>query len=127
MHLKIKQPLSTSTFSGEERGLALRGAGAVRVIVYAPAGQTLVGDFSVKLALRHSATGLFLPFTDDVSTAAVPVMAGQRGVVVGEFSGRGNDGDELVALVTGGTTGGSPLDVEDGGFIYLVLEPLLGD
>lgn len=123
MHLKIKQSLSATTFSQEERGLPLSGVDAVRIVVHAPAGQTLVGDLNVKLALRHGATGLFLPYDDGILTTYIVPAAGQRGVVVAEIPGNGNAGDELVALVAG-TTGGTPLDVEDTGFVYLVLEPL---
>lgn len=124
-YLKIKQSLTASTFSGEERGLLLHGVGAVRVVVHAPAGQTLVGDVSVKLALRHGATGLFLPIGDGDIMAFGSMTTGQRGVVVAEIPAHGNEGDELVARVTGGTSG-TPLDVEDAGSIYLVLEPLPG-
>lgn len=122
-YLKIKQPLSTTAFSGEERGLPLRGGSDVRIVVHAPAGQTLVGDLTVKLALRHGATGLFLPIGASDFMVFSSVTTGQRGVVVAEIPAHGNEGDELVARVTGGTSG-TPLDVEDAGSIYLVLEPL---
>lgn len=122
-HLKIKQSLTATTFSGEERGLPLHGVGDVRIIVHAPAGQTLVGDINVRLALRHGVTGLFLPFGDGALTTLITPTAGQRGAVVAEIPASGNAGDELVALAAG-TTGGEPLDIEDAGFIYLVLEQL---
>lgn len=124
MHLKIKQALNAFAFNGEERGLPLPSAGFVRIIVQAPVGQTLSGDFTVKLALRHGATGLLLPFSTLATVYSGTVM-GQRGVVAAEVPVRGNEGDELVACVAGASTSGTPLDVElDTGYIYLTLEAL---
>lgn len=124
MYLKIKQALNAFAFNGEERGLPLSGAGFARIIVQAPAGQTFSGDFTVKLALRHGATGLLLPLSTTATVHSGTVM-GQRGVVVAEVPVRGNEGDELVVCVVGASTSGTPLDVElDTGFIYLTLEAL---